>query len=99
MNGKCLCGDAMKPITAISNVLVGSVGDGLKKFGEEVKKTFQNIGAALRMVIKMGTWFIPGIGQALKGIMKALDKALPPSDIQTGSQKADDILKKIGSFI
>ena len=73
--------------------------EGLRIFGEEMQKILVDVEAGLKMVVKLGTWVIPGLGPAAKGAMKALDAALPPAEIKTGDKKADQILSVLGKVL
>ena len=99
LNGKCMCGDAMKQTAAIGNAFAAPVLEGMKKFGQAAQKILGNVEAALKMAIKIGSWVIPGLGPEVKAAMKALDAALPPGKIATGDVKADEVLNTINKII
>ena len=58
-----------------------------------------SLGSALKMVLQVGSWVILGLLAAAKGAAKALDKALPPEEIETGNVKADEGLRVLGQVL
>ena len=89
----------MKQTAAIGNAFAKPVLEGMKKFGEAAQKIMGNLEAALKLVVKIGSWAIPGLGPEVKIAMKALDAALPPGKIATGDVKADEVLNTLNKFI
>jgi hypothetical protein len=89
----------MKGLHDIGNAFAAPVLEGIKKFAEAAQKIVNGAEAALKMVIKLGSWFIPGMPAVAKAAMKALDAALPPGELKTGNDKADKALAILGNIL
>ena len=94
---ECFCGEKNKKIDSVNKGFAKPVMDAMVKVGKALEKVLGPMTLAIKSVIKLGTWLVPGLPVVAKGAAKLLDAAIPP--VTLGDKKADEIVDIVNKVL